>query len=414
MKIAFMLYDSPNNFCGPTINARRLLPELQKRGHDVHAMILFHGEYASTKDYFQSLGIRCHIISRPQIIESQITWILKQLQQINPDIFFANNVLSAWYASKWIQKAGIPAIAAHRSDDPYYWGMVRQFVVGLPDWSVAGLICVSEEIKQKIENFQPKSTQLCVIPSGVPVPKIVPTKTDYYLKIAYVGRLVERQKRIRDTLEALIKVAKTFPKIKITLFGEGKERPYLEKQVKQADLNQVIHFAGGVPSEELHQQLAQYHVLVLLSDYEGTPGAVMDGMGCGLVPICTDIPGGVQELVIPHQTGFLVRDRTEDFQKAIQTLYENSELRIQLSKNAREHIINKYSLLATVNQWESFLQKLLKEAPQRSSIRIPWKYNLPPIREELKAEDHRFSSLWKQGIQKINLIKDKIKSKILF
>jgi glycosyltransferase involved in cell wall biosynthesis len=57
------------------------------------------------------------------------------------------------------------------------------------------------------------------------------------------------------------------------------------------------------------QQLIEHNILILLSDYEGTPGAVMDGMACGLVPVCTDISGGVQELVIPDQTGLLVRDR---------------------------------------------------------------------------------------------------------
>lgn len=37
MKIAFMAYDRPNYFGGPITNARRLLPELVKRGHEIHA-----------------------------------------------------------------------------------------------------------------------------------------------------------------------------------------------------------------------------------------------------------------------------------------------------------------------------------------------------------------------------------------
>jgi len=404
-----MAYDKPNYYGGPITNARRLLPELQKQGHDVHAMIFFHQGDAPTARYLASKGVTCHLLPKPRYTHQEITWILEQLQQINPDIFVPNIFVSGYYAGKWTQKAGIPAIAAHRSNDEFHWQMVNEFVVGDPQWAVAGLVCVNHQLKEKVEQLNPQQTQLCVIPSGVPIPECSSPQTNP-LKIAYVGRLVQPQKRVRDTLEALIKVIQTYSDIQVTFFGEGNERSYLERRVRKARLSDNIHFAGSVASEDLHQQLVEHNILVLLSDYEGTPGAVMDGMACGLVPVCTDISGGVQELVIPNQTGFLVRDRAESFQEPIQTLYHNPELRKQLGQQAREHIIKEYSLEVAATRWENFCQDLIAIAQPRSSIQIPDAYNLPPPQN---CRDFREPPKWKKIMQRSRQLAGKIKHKIL-
>lgn len=157
MKIAFMAYDKPNYYGGPITNARRLLPELQKRGHDVHAMIFFHGGDAPTARYLESKGVTCHLIRKPRYTHQEITWILEQLQQINPDVFVPNIFVSGYYAGKWTQKAGIPAIAAHRSNDEFHWQMVNEFVVGDPQWAVAGLVCVDHQLKEKVKQLNPQS-----------------------------------------------------------------------------------------------------------------------------------------------------------------------------------------------------------------------------------------------------------------
>jgi len=404
-----MAYDKPNYYGGPITNARRLLPELQKRGHQIHAMIFFHGGDAPTARYLESQGVTCHILAKPRYTHQEITWILQQLQQINPDIFVPNIFVSGYYAAKWTQKAGIPAIAAHRSNDKFHWQMVNEFVVGDREWAVAGLVCVDHQLKKQVEKLNPQQTQLCVIPSGVPVAKASSPQTTP-LKIAYVGRLVQEQKRIRETLEALIQVAQTYPDINATFFGEGKERPNLEQRVTEANLSHRITFAGAVASEELHQQLLEHNILVLLSDYEGTPGAVMDGMACGLVPVCTDISGGVQELVIPNQTGFLVRDGAESFQQAIQTLYNNPQLRIKLANNARQHIINEYSIDVAATRWEKFCQELMATANPRSPLKIPRFYNLPPPQN---MRDFRQPPFWKRKLQRSRQLAGKIKRKVL-
>jgi glycosyltransferase involved in cell wall biosynthesis len=387
MKIAFMAYDKPHYFGGPIVNARRLLPELQRRGHDIHA-IIFYDRESPTTPYLRAQGITCHSIERPIYVEDQIAWILKTLRRINPDIFVPNIFVSGWYAAKWVQAAGIPAIAAHRSDDPYYWGMVQEFVVGAPEWAISGLVCVSHHIKAQVEKLQPQHTRLCMIPSGVPIPQ-EPSPQTGPLKIVYVGRLYQPQKRIHETLEACIQVAQQLPEVTITLIGEGPERPALERRVQQVNLSEAIHFTGPIPNEALHAELVKHHVLVLLSDYEGTPGAVMDGMACGLVPVCSQVIGGFTELVIPEQTGLLVGDRGPSFLQAIQRLAQAPELRQRLAENARTHIRQHYSLAFAVDQWETLCQQLRLQSLPKQPLVYPDTYHLPPVRPELAHQDKR-------------------------
>jgi colanic acid/amylovoran biosynthesis glycosyltransferase len=210
MKIAFMAYDTPNYFGGPITNARRLLPELQKRGHEVHALIFYHQDFPSGK-YLQSLGINCHVVNWTSYpyTETKIRWILNTIQTIQPDIFVPNISVSGYFASKWIRRSGIPTIAAHRSDDTFHWGMVDEFVIGDPQWAVSGLVCVSDYLKNRVEVLQPKYTKLFTIPSGVPIPQTISNQKGT-VKIAYVGRLVQQQKRIRDVFEALVNLLKNY------------------------------------------------------------------------------------------------------------------------------------------------------------------------------------------------------------
>ncbi|MFO7907828.1 MAG: hypothetical protein R6U98_34600, partial [Pirellulaceae bacterium] len=59
MRIAFVFYDRPDWFGGPAVNARRLLPELQRRGHEVVALIPFRGSHSPAAQYLERHGVQC-------------------------------------------------------------------------------------------------------------------------------------------------------------------------------------------------------------------------------------------------------------------------------------------------------------------------------------------------------------------
>lgn len=393
MKIAFIAYDRPGYHNGPIVNARRLLPELQCRGHDVHALIIFQNGSAPTARYLQEQGVTVHTQAWLQYTEQQIDWILKVLMEVKPDIFVPNLSVAGYFAARWARDAGIATIAAHRSDDAYHWNMIDEFVCGNEEWAVSGLVCVSQFLSSQVRKRHPRFTKLCVIPSGVPLPDTIAEHCEGPLRIAYVGRLVQQQKRVFDLIDALSGVIQKIPESTATLFGSAADpsvQHKINEKILHLGLENHIDCAGSISPEKLHRELLSFHVLVLLSDYEGTPGAVMDGMSCGLVPVCLNIPGGVQELVLHEKTGLLVDNREDRFVDAISRLNKDIPLRERLAKNARAHIENHFSLSNAADRWECFFDDLVDEnssAPK--DINFPKRFNLPPVRQGLAREDRR-------------------------
>jgi glycosyltransferase involved in cell wall biosynthesis len=270
--------------------------------------------------------------------------------------------------------------------------MVDEFVAGKKEWAVSGLICVSEDLRRKVEACKPEHTKLCVIPSGVTVAE-QSSSQEGPLKLVYVGRLVQKQKRVLDLVDALALILRKHNEITAALIGDGRERQAVQERIDHHALNQRIQVLGAIPSDDIQRELVKHHVLLLLSDYEGTPGAVMDGMAAGLVPVCLDIAGGVQELVLHEKTGLLVKDRGESFVETITRLSKNTALRQRLASNAKAHVVKNFSLEVATDRWETFCGELVKDKKEPSSVIMPGRYSLPPVRPGLDREDHRRESL---------------------
>jgi SAM-dependent methyltransferase len=212
---------------------------------------------------------------------------------------------------------------------------------------------------------------------------------------------VQEAKRILDLVDALALVIRKCPDVEAALIGGGDQLPEVQERINRHMLNNDIKILGTVPSEEIQKTLADYDVVVLLSDHEGTPCAVMDGMAAGLVPVCLDIPGGVRELVIHEQTGLLVKDRGNDFLQAVERLIADEALRTSLSINARAHIKEHFSLEVTADRWETFSAELIREAGPRSPLKIPKFFSLPPVKSELSREDRRQPPLLNRTVRSI-------------
>jgi glycosyltransferase involved in cell wall biosynthesis len=111
-------------------------------------------------------------------------------------------------------------------------------------------------------------------------------------------------------------------------------------------------------------------VLVLLSDYEGLPIALLEAMACGLIPVCLRIRSGVGQLIEQGKTGFLVDDRGDDFVATIRAIASDSELRSRVSRAARERIVAQYSDEVNGSRWAALLSDRSRTPPQpEASVR---------------------------------------------
>lgn len=112
-------------------------------------------------------------------------------------------------------------------------------------------------------------------------------RTPGRLRLLYVGRLT-RSKNIGSVLSALAELRSEGIELSCTVVGDGPERQTLEKFCSAHCLDGLVEFKGGVPFEAVLNELERADILVLISETEGWPKAIAEGMAFGLVCIGSD------------------------------------------------------------------------------------------------------------------------------
>jgi glycosyltransferase involved in cell wall biosynthesis len=127
------------------------------------------------------------------------------------------------------------------------------------------------------------------------------------LRVGAVARLVA-VKDIDLMLEVAQLLRQTHPEVEVVVVGDGPERERLEALATGAGLAEVVRFTGRL--EDVGPILRQLDIYMVTSVFEGGVSmSVLEAMESGL-PVVTTAAGGVAEVVVDGQTGYVVkRDR---------------------------------------------------------------------------------------------------------
>jgi colanic acid/amylovoran biosynthesis glycosyltransferase len=388
--VTFCAYDKPDSIGGPLTWLVQLLPALRNHGIESRCLFLTHwGDTGPYLEELRNLGIPCEQAACHERSHDRIQWVLQQLRHNPPDIFVPNLVVAGYFAGRWVRAAGIPTVGVLHSDDAFYRGIQDEFVFGRKDYRLTALACVSRALEEQVLLRQPADTSVHRIPYGVRVPRRYVEHKPGRLRLAYVGRLDEEQKRISELAMALCHVVRKIPGTEAVLYGDGPDRGQVEAVLAMEGKGLPVILAGRVANEQIQSELLQCDVLVLLSDYEGLPIAVLEAMACGVVPVVMRMRSGIPELVEDDVTGLVVNDRGDGFLEAIERLQNEAGLWERLSRAARARAESEYSHDHSVGQWADLLHRLHTQAGNRGGIRIPTRLALPPVNRALASADPR-------------------------
>jgi len=150
-----------------------------------------------------------------------------------------------------------------------------------------------------------------VIPYGVDVPDSQPPAPPAgSVEVLFVGRLID-MKGADLAIEALARVRESVPGARLTIVGDGPERPALEAQAESLDVRERVRFRGWQTEEEVAAAMDGASVVVMPSRATGSP--YTEGLGLVAVeaaararPVVASRVGGVPEVVVDGQTGRLV------------------------------------------------------------------------------------------------------------
>ena len=129
--------------------------------------------------------------------------------------------------------------------------------------------------------------------------------------IIAVGRLIAK-KGFANLIHACGVLAERGKSFRCEIIGEGLLENELRAQIAELNLQNRFVLSGAKPQREVRQHLAAASVFVLPSivDPDGgmdnLPTVIMEAMATGLPVVSTNI-GGIPEMVIQNETGFLLQ-----------------------------------------------------------------------------------------------------------
>jgi glycosyltransferase involved in cell wall biosynthesis len=366
LRVAFAHYSDQGDISGVTTWLMRLARRL--RLDDIEVAIHFqvppeeaeqHTKLTERFRDLRQLGISVSWAPRRPSLAADTRETLAFLNQWQPDVFLPQCKNPHYAAAAEAGRQGLPWVLTLHSDDPDYWLLVKTF--GQDDVG-ASIVSVSEHI-QSLLIATGNRQRSWVIPYGVEIPEGTARYRRDPFRVVFSGRIWEHQKRISLVVGSLIRACQTDPAIRATLIGDGYARSWCEQQVQAAGLSETILFTGSVPPEQVLAHLRESQAILLMSDFEGLPVALLEAMATGVVPVVRRIPSGIPELVQHEHTGLLVSEDPEDAARALVRLASDPVLWDHCSSAARERVQARYSAESSYRQWRQLLEALAQGRP---------------------------------------------------
>jgi glycosyltransferase involved in cell wall biosynthesis len=151
-------------------------------------------------------------------------------------------------------------------------------------------------------------------------------------------------------------------RFKLLLIGGGPSRKAAEELVQQLGIINDVAFVGTVPYEQVRDIVRQGDVLLMASDAEGCPRAVLEAMAEGKPVIGTNV-AGLNEVVNDGHTGRLCPPGDLDFYAATILRFANDEsTRRQFGSDGRAELERRYNCTMVMSAYEAVYEQALARA----------------------------------------------------
>lgn len=275
------------------------------------------------------------------------------------------------YLSRRVAVAGVV-----HSDDPLHYDHVAR----LGDtWR--RIVAVSETIRANLVRLHPRlADRISAIPIGVPMPPSVARRDHSALRGIYHGVLSVRQKRIFDLIRVLDLTAARNVPFHLTIAGAGPdEAAFRDALAPHVDAGRAS-FAGLQTREQIAALLADCDVLLMTSEFEGMPHALLEAMAHGCVPVITAFASGGSEVIRDGENGLCAEiGDVEGIAARIGRLHEDRQLLRRLSAAARTAVAQScYTETAMLDGWETLLNGMDHELQRGMRTRSRGTMRMPP------------------------------------
>lgn len=358
MKIAFIGY--LHGAGGAERQIIMLANAMAEKGHDVHLIILVENK----SQYKKSKNLKIYDLSEIELkkgnkIINRFLALKKVLRIIKPDISVHYWFQSVYFCAMMAKSITGRVIYSERGDpgDSEYRGLLG-LVRRISLKKVDGFVFQSKGAQEYFNNT--------VINKSIVISNSVHKDIRKYKspclyrekKIVNIGRL-DSQKNQKLLINSFAAVLEKYPDYILEIYGEGKLKEDLEKQIENLNLQNKVFLKGVVKG--ILNSIYNASLFILSSDFEGMPNALMEAMALGIPSISTDCrPGGAREIINNGEDGFIVPIQDEKLlkEKILWCLSHKKEI----EEMANKAFVNmkRFEAERIFNQWERFFREQLK------------------------------------------------------
>ena len=234
----------------------------------------------------------------------------------------------------------------------------RLLVKGTARWLSPQFVAVSERIREEfIADWQVPARDIRAIYNAVDLTPYldIPTNSasatyDAPFVITNIARQTQ-QKAQHVLLHAFKRVLQEEPNCQLWFVGDGELRPQLEELTSNLGIQEHVGFWGI--RRDVPDILAQSHVFVLSSLWEGLPVSAVEAMAAARPVVLTDV-GGNQELIGQDRYGKLIPPNDDAaLSAALLALYRDQDARHMMGNAARARVIQTFDIAQIAQQYEA-------------------------------------------------------------
>jgi glycosyltransferase involved in cell wall biosynthesis len=343
---------------------------LTEAGVFVRVYCLTQGEYY--EPILRHHGIEVVWIGRRDHPAARVLRLGSALRRNPPHVVHALHFYTNLYAVLAASTVGALAIGSLRSDTLHEleangrWG---PWLLRVP----RALIANSEAACRNARQLGVPATRMQVLPNVIKLEEFdaavgrwrATPRGDQEIRVISVARLVG-QKRLDRFLEVLALARQRCPRLRGVLVGEGPERATLMGEAARLGLSGHVDFLGQ--RDDVPALLAAADLMLLTSDHEGFPNAVLEAMAAG-VPVVTT-PAGDAGTVVEHGlTGYVVPATSpETMADRLVELASAPELRRRLGEHGRARAADQYEYRGLADRILAAYSALANERRHAASI----------------------------------------------
>lgn len=354
MKIGIVCYPT---YGGSGIVATELGMDLAERGHQVHFLstsLPARLDITMPNIYFHKVNVETYPLFEFQPYSLALsTIIVNVVETYGLDLIHVHYAIphayAAYFAKQILKEKGteLPVITTLHGTDitlvgshPAYRPAV-EFSINKSD----RVTSVSEDLKRETKEFFNITNDIEVIPNFIDNAQFLDENecgcmdncSERKEKVVVHVSNLRKVKRVQDVVSVFYEIQKEID-ARLIIVGEGPEWESVSEQINELGINDKVKNLGKV--NELYRVLCSADLFLLPSEKESFGLAALEAMAAS-VPVVSSNAGGIPEVNIDGQTGFLlpVGDVQGMAEKSIRLL-KNEQMLKEFKHNAKQRALS--------------------------------------------------------------------------